>query len=330
MNLEINGKIDNPSFEKIKTDFAHENIDWERNVKIKLNQRYFKMNNGVLDITKKAIEPVYNKSIAGQGNQKIRYFEQINTVGSGDKLVTKYTPDVVYFGMRGEIDFDFTEASFSPNYSLFWWLMNHPMCGTEFDLVRPEKDSDNALEAARLTASVNNMFLIKSPAYITDEKLIPIAANYGISNPQGVMIKQLRLQVMKMALADPIKFKKMLGSKELETKAMIQEALDLKVLYYNRADNTYYYTYPPDIANILNLVVDTNRPIYQVRPHLTGAPAEDFAQYLNNVDGNGHLGRIQECIVNQRDTIVKHPSKKGQGADSIKKFADQIVVQNPN
>lgn len=328
-NLLVNGVIDNPDFEKIKNDFAHENIDFERNIKIKLHNRYFNMNNGFLDITKKVVEPTYNKTINGQGSKSIRYFEVESVRGAGNTAVKVFSPDVVSFGNRGEIDFDFTETATNPNYSLFWWLMNHPMLGIEFDLVRPEKDADDAMDKERERLKVENQFMTKSPAYIDDEKLVMLAGAYGVNNANSIPPKQLRLQVKAKALADIAKFKKLWGSKELEVKSLIQDAIDLKVLYFNKADSTYYYTYAPDPANIMSLFVDTARPIYRVKPHMVGSPADDFAQHLDVVDGNNHIAVIQSCIVARKDDINNNSEKKGSGAESIRKFAQNISVAKP-
>ena len=328
-NLLVNGVIDNPDFDKIKTDFAHENIDYERNIKIKLHNRYFNMNNGFLDITKKSIEPTYNKSINGQGNKSYKYFEVISQRGEGAKAVTVYSPEVINFGNTGELNFDFTETSTNANYSLFWWLMNHPMLGIEFDLVRPAKDATDAMDRERERLKIENQFITKSPAYIDDEKLLILAQAYQINNASTIPPLQLRLQVKAKALADIAKFKKLWGSKELEIKSLIQDAIDLKVLYFNKADTTYYYTYAPDAGNIMSLFVDTARPIYRVKPHMIASPADDFANHLDLVDGNNHIAVIQTCIMSRKDDINGHPDKKGSGAESIRKFAEKISVSKP-
>lgn len=326
MNLLIDGVRQNPKLEDLKLEFADEHIDWDRNIKIKLNKRYFNMNKGVLDITKKSIEPVYNRVIDGV-NKTFRYFEATRREGEGANAVTTYSPTEVDFGRHGDFDFDFTGSNAQPNFALFRWLMNHPMRKTEFDLVRPEKDADDAMETTRKRLKAENMFITKSPAYIDDEKLVVLAASFGLRNAEATPKKQLRLQVMQYALKDVDKFFTMLGSKELETKSLIQEALDLKCLYYDRATATWFYLYPPDVANILDLVVDKNRPIYKVRPHLLAAPNDDFAGWLNDQDGNGHLGTIQSTIMARKDDITRHPMKKGTGAEAIRKFADNMVIQ---
>lgn len=328
-NILKNGVLDNPTLEKVKLDFPNENIDWERSIKIKLHPRYFVMDNGVLNIVRKSVEPVYNKSINGEASASYRYFEMESVRGEGAKAVKVFSPDVVNFGNYGEFTFDFSGNDFNPNYSLFWWLMNHPMIGIEFDLERPAKDAQDAFDAERERLKVENMFMTKSPAYIDDEKLVMIASAFKIANAKAIPPMQLRLQVKAKALADIPKFKKLAGSKELEIKSLIQDAVDLKVLYYNRSNNTWYYTYAPDAGNIMALVVDTNRPIYQVKPHMAASPNDDFAIYLDVDDGNGHLGVIQECIRNRRDDIVNAPGKKGTGPESIRKFAEQIIVTKP-
>jgi hypothetical protein len=328
-NILKNKVLSNPTLEEIKLQFADEQIDWERSIKIKIHDRYFVMDNGVLNIVKKSVEPEYRKSINGEASATYRYFEMESVRGEGAKAATVYSPDVVNFGNYGEFTFDFSGNDSNPNYSLFWWLMNHPMLGIEFDLVRPAKDAQNAFEAERERLKVENMFMTKSPAYIDDEKLVLLASAFKISNAKSIPPMQLRLQVKAKALADIPRFKKLHGSKELEVKALIQEAVDLKVLYYNRSNNTWYYTYAPDASNIMSLVVDTNRPIYVVKPHMAANPNDDFAIFLDEVDGNGHLGVIQECIRNRKDDIVNSPSKKGTGQESIRKFAEQIIVTKP-
>ena len=328
-NILKNKVLSNPTLEEIKLQFADEQIDWERSIKIKIHDRYFVMDNGVLNIVRKSVEPVYNKSINGEASATYRYFEMESVRGEGAKAATVYSPDVVNFGNYGEFTFDFSGNDSNPNYSLFWWLMNHPMLGIEFDLVRPAKDAQNAFEAERERLKVENMFMTKSPAYIDDEKLVLLASAFKISNAKSIPPMQLRLQVKAKALADIPRFKKLHGSKELEVKALIQEAVDLKVLYYNKGNNTWYYTYAPDAGNIMSLVVDTNRPIYVVKPHMAANPNDDFAIFLDEIDGNGHLGVIQECIRNRKDDIVNSPSKKGTGQESIRKFAEQIIVTKP-
>jgi hypothetical protein len=234
-NILKNKVLSNPTLEEIKEQFAQENIDWERSIKIKIHDRYFVMDNGVLNIVRKSVEPVYNKSVNGEASATYRYFEMESVRGEGAKAATVYSPDVVNFGNYGEFTFDFSGNDSNPNYSLFWWLMNHPMLGIEFDLVRPAKDAqDMHLRQKAERLKVENMFMTKSPAWIDDEKLVLLASAFKISNAKSIPPMQLRLQVKAKALADIPRFKKLHGSKELEVKALIQEAVDLKVLYYNK------------------------------------------------------------------------------------------------
>lgn len=325
MNLFVDGVRRNPTLAQLKEEFANEQIDWDRNIKIQLAKRYFRNKNGQLYITKKAIEPYYNATLS-EGNQTFRYAEVEVVKGSGESAVKSYTPTEVDFGKKGSLDFDFTGADPRPNYALFRWLMNHPMRKVEFDVVRPEKDADDEMEKTRKRLKVENMFITKSPAYIDDEKLLSLAGAFGMKNASATPPKQLRILVMQRALKDVPEFLKMLGSKEMEIKGMIQEAVDLKVIFYNKAAATYYYTYPPVGTDITKLVVDTDRPIYKVRPHMLANPADDFANFLADRDESGHLGIIKDGIMNQKDNIEKHPEKKGQGAESIRKFAEKMIV----
>lgn len=328
MNLLIDGELSNISFDRIKKDFAHENIDYDQPLKIKIADRYFNMNNGVLDITKKSVEPNYNKVVSGK-NVSVKYYEVEAVRGEGAKATKVYTPDMVSFGRAGEITFDFTPESYNPNYSLFWFLMNHPMVKKEFDLERPEKDANDWIEDNRKRLKVENMFVTKSPAYITDEKLITLAPSFKIRNPSTIGLSQLRQQLMTKALADVDMFLSLIGSKELEVKAVIQELVDLKALFYNKGDNSWYYMYFPNDENIFIVTPDLRNKIYTTRPHMAAREMDDFAHFLGEVDTNDHLTSMQDLIITFKDKYNKHPDKKGVGAESLRKFTDRIQIQKP-
>lgn len=328
MNLMKNGVVDNPTVAQLKEEFKHLPIDWSKPIKIGIAERYIKVKNGITDINKKAIEPTYNKNINGQPTQ-VRYFALETTRNSGGVMVKNYTPGEIYFGKFGCFDFDFSTDDTTSDTSLFWFLMNHPNRGQEFDIKLPEKTSEDWMEKERTELKVRNMFLTKSPNYITDEKLVNLAYQMKVTNPESIGINSLRKMLYESAMANPSEFVRVFGSKTFEVIGLIQQAVDLKVVHYDSGSSTWYYTYAPDSNNILNLQVDTRTPIYRCRPHMAQKPMDDLAWFLSEQDGNGHSGLIQESLKARRLDLANHPDNKlGDTPEKIKKFAARITVNS--
>ena len=327
MNLQLNGITRNPTVAELKTTFAHVGIDWEKPIKISIHERYIKHKDGFMDILKKAIEPTYNRNIDGQPTQ-VRYYKLQVTKNSGGAQIQTYTPSEVDFGKFGCFDFDFSNDFTTSDTSLFWFLMNHPLRGQEFDIVLPEKAAADWEEKERNELKVRNMFLTKSSNYITDEKLVVLAAQMKVTNPESIGEKQLRKLLYDMAMADAGKFISVYGSRTFETVGLVRTALELKVLYFNSGTLNWHYTYAIDPNDILKLKADTNTVLYRVRPHMQQKPEDDLAWWLAEADGNGNLGLIQEGVKTRKYDLANHPQNKiGDKPEQIKKFAARINVE---
>lgn len=322
-NLLVNGVLKNPSIAELKQEFK--SVDFSRPLKIKIADRYFHnaKEDGRLDIVKKAIEPVYNKVVDGASAQ-LRYYELSMQRGNPPQPV--YAPDVVFFGKYGEITFDF-ENDPNPNPSLFRWLMLHPMYGIEFKLDEPVKAAMDWMEDERLATTVRNMFLTRSASYIDDKQLMIIAGNMQVANAANIDPVELRKVLYERAIAAPKKFLDTYKSREFEVAGLIQQALDLKIVVYDRGSLKWHYTYEEEPGNIKRLRVDNTKTIYQVRPHMQKDPIADFARHLSEVDKDGHLGIMQKLVTDRENVIRRQEDNKGGDTPTaVAKYATKIQV----
>jgi hypothetical protein len=322
-NLLVNGELKNPSIEQLKKEFK--DVDFSRPLKIRIADRYFHnaKEDGRLDIVKKAVEPVYNR-IIDNANAQVRYYEM--SMQRGNPPQTVYSPDVVYFGKYGEITFDF-ENDDNSNISLFYWLMKHPMYGVEFKLDEPVKQAQDWMEEERLATTVRNMFLIRSANYIDDKQLMVIAGNMQVPNAANVDVSQLRKILYERAMKAPKKFLDTYKSREFETTGLIQQALDLKILHYDRGELRWHYTYEEEPGNMMRLHVDTTKTIYQVRPHMQKDPIGDFARFLGDNDADGNIGIIQKMVTDRENKIRRlQDNKGGDSPTAVAKYATKIQV----
>lgn len=321
MQIELNHELKSPTMEILKKDFAQENIDWEKPL-------MFEYAPGIIQndtenpprkhIPSKPLMTSFSKIYNGKTTH-FQYFESV----FGPKDNRTYLPHVIDFDKAGQIiiDLSSTASPYNKNISKAFFLLHHPNRGSgHFVLRNTTKISQDLIQKSKIkTRALSLLNLEDMTGYIKDDELTSVAKRIGLQDASTYSTYELRDKLIQFAEREPEKFIEKLNDENVKTLELIQDALDYKVITYNRELKGYFYTMREGDEYFSKKMMD--KAFYTV-------PVQDYidpSASLNNflTINSNFLLSLQELIEDEKKYLNLYPKK---GNKTLADLAKQVVV----
>lgn len=322
MHLELNGELKSPTMEQLKKEFAQDGIDWEKPL-------MFEYAPGIITpdlenpprkhIPVKPLMTSFDKVYNGKPT-KFQYYE--NKYGPKDN--TTYLPHVIDFDKVGQIIIDLSSTAplYAKNISKAFFLLHHPNRGSGHFVLRNTKKESESLniktkERTRAMAVLN---LPEIQGYISDDELISVAKRMSIQDAETYSPSELRQKLNTFAEKSPEDFLNKLNDENVKTLEVIQTALDMRVISYDRDKKSYFYAVREQGDDIFSKK-KMEQPFYQVPVQGQIDPASSLNNFLN-IHTNILLN-LQELIEDEKKYLNLYPQR---GQKSVAELAKQVVI----
>ncbi len=253
-----------------------------------------------------------------EDSQTVRYLYYENKTRMGDDDF-RYSPNFISFNDKGVI----VVPKEKPE--LFVFLMLHtrraqsknadPTRMAHFYLVDSKLEAKEKAEKKKQLAQVNHMVWNDG---IDEDVLKTIAKTYQIRNVDDMSLDEVRGHLDKLVTKNPSIFiEKQAMGKDVETRALVQTAVDLGVLVFKKSKTSAQWFFRSDAG--------TDSHLCHVRGGET--PMDRITTWLLEHDEGDNIGRLEEVIVDKKrvekmDALVESdPISDGSIADSVKKSA---------
>jgi hypothetical protein len=231
-------------------------------------------------------DPFYVISV--DGNQvEFRYYKYKNARQRGAVTSEEFTPGEISFDSRGEITVNVTDKD------LYLWLYYHPRNSKSpfkddrkaawFYLENKEAEAEVKADKRRKQTMAENL-VWDSRNGMSEDGLREIAKSYHMPNADQASVDEVRLYLDPLAKKDPDKFISDTNGANIEIKALVQDAIDLKLISY-RQDKKKWYT--------LTESGKTDDVICEVR--MQEDSRDRLVKYMVSIDDTGILEYLKEA-----------------------------------
>lgn len=253
---------------------------------------------------------------------KFRYFRTKREQGIGKEPI--YAPDTWCFDRTGQLIIDLSENAHEggKDYALVYFLLKCPQYGQIFYLVNHETESANRVTLRALKVKAMSIITDTSNAgYLDLNACIRLAKKLQISNADGLEEFQLRDILSAYAEGNPKKVMETVSSEEGRIIEVLQEAEDYKVIHYDHATHSYFYTMREDTAKPYAKVT-IGEPFYVVTPNFWGDRIGGLEKFVTLHDNA--LKTITDLLRDEKAYLNLIPTKANQKAIHLVK---QVTVE---
>lgn len=320
--------------EILKAKYKGFNLD-ERSLIFKLNPKYSSKDEDNRQIYPRGVGLLCSFNVTDNGEtKKIRYFA--SKVEQGPGKAPLYNPETIQI-RNGEIEVDLRPNAPNHNYALAYMLLSHPKLSRkngvnepgDYHLYRPDEEAQSFLAARAKRAEVDMYLLVdKGSQYIKDSELVGIAHAMAISAANEYSPAELRQTIYGRAEADPDKFLNHVKLKSGSNVAIIQKALDMKVLINDQEKGTFTFTYRDDETDFRKKRI-APQEVFKVRPFMRHQQIQDFVAWLEVEDPDKNIVTIQKAIDDETKFLLLHPKRPASIKDdqkAIQKMCSEIQL----
>lgn len=338
MNIEIDDQLVSVSRKHVedvlKKKFPGFDIN-ERSLIFKLNPKFLSKDEDGRQIYPRGVGILSSFNFIEDGTtKKFRYFR--SKVEQGPGKAPLYSPETIYV-RNGEIEVDLRPTAPNHDYGLAFMLLSHPNLSKntgvnepgEYHLYRPDEEAKSFLAARERKAAIDTYLVFsKGSQYIKDGELVDLAHALGISAADSYSPSELRRTILSKAEADPEYFINHVQKKIGSNVAIVQKALDMKILVNNPEKGTYTFTYRDDETDFRKKRI-APEPVFKTRPYMMHHQLQDFVAWLDKEDADQHIVTIQKAIDDEVKFLLLHPKRPASIKDeqkAIQKMCSEIQL----
>lgn len=238
-----------------------------------------------------------------KGNQvEFRYYKHKNARTRGAVTIDEFTPGELSFDTRGQITVNVTDKD------LFLFLYYHPRNSSSpykdekkaawFYLENKEKEAANKADTRRKQTMAENL-IWDSKAGLSEDSLREIAKSYRMPNVDQCSLDEVRLYLDPLAKKDPDKFVADTHGANLEVKALVQDAVDFRLISFKK-DKKKWYT--------LTESGKTDDVICEVR--MQEDPYDRLVKFIVSIDDTGILEYLKEKVVEKQSVVEEEVAEE--------------------
>ncbi len=271
-----------------------------------------------------SIEPFYTVTDPKtKKSVEVRYYKSVQNKTKGGVNYPEYNPADIEFGNGAEV----RPAKSDPD--LWWFLYHHPR-----QVSSPYRDErpvffylEDKAELARGKASKSRMAndamnLIWGSDALDEKEAKRLLQSYNVPNVEDMEDDQVRVDLEKIAKKDPIVFLEKSTGASMTLRAIVQHAVDLKVIKFSDKAKKMGWFYAREDGGLGALIVSVPN---------TAKQWDTINEFLKVTDKNDNLAYIKSQIALKEDEegIFKCSECDDFEADSQQKLDKHIVKEHP-
>ena len=214
------------------------------------------------------------------GKAKFRNYDTKVEQGLGKEPI--YSPDTIPFDRTGQLIIDLSEDApeGQKDPALVYMLLKSPKLNGIYELMNFAVKSQNRLDERANRAKAINMIVDKNYAgYLSYEQLIKLARKMKIASAEAHEEPVLRDIVSTIAETKYNEMLKLVVSEDSRYTEALQEALDYKVIIFDKPSWSYYFTYRPDNA-VWQTKTTVGEPFYKATPNYYHDPIAGLQNFV--------------------------------------------------
>ncbi|HRG27389.1 MAG TPA: hypothetical protein PLJ00_05840 [Chitinophagales bacterium] len=298
------------TFEDLKKKFGPESdfheangyfVDFKRPLEFRLPESQFRpdpLNEGKLLAPKNFTVPtVYTKTEKEQSRVYQYYVRKaVHSYNKGTLTRDVLEPNSIVF-KDGRFSVDLINDNVK-NYSLAYFLLNHPRLGTTFNYYSQNVQAEKLLARERQESRIRGMLTDPDHnKYLSEAAVREMARKGQIPGSDTLTDAEIRANLLSLGKRNPVQFFSLQGdTKVMQTLSLIQDAKDWGIICYDGTEKAFYMLEEKSGSEGKIRLYAENTKIYTLKLIEQNKPEVSFASWLCDFDTDSYEIVIRHAL----------------------------------